>query len=199
MIPIVPTPDSVRSRLVQFDNDPRYYGADQAIQLVIDQWPDNNNALHILIKTVLINRLYSTQIFAVYEAAQHIFTLQIDERLRKGEISLVTDVAQMKNIGAHGRNNLSFAAKYCAWHQPDLFQIWDNLVVGLLWQYRKAHNFAEFKRNDLYCYPRFMKINESFKSFFGLQQFSRKEIDKFLYIEARLAAEAEAGIPSEKV
>jgi hypothetical protein len=173
------TPSHVRSRLTQFDNDPRYYGGDEAIKLVVDQWPKNNDPRHVLIKTVLINRLYSTNIYNVYEAARHIFVLEIDERLRNGDISLANEVAQM-SIGEHGRYNLSFASKYCAWHQPDHFQILDSSIAGLLWKYRKKYNFAAFKKYELYDYPTFIKIIQGFQSFFGLQEFSRKQIDKFL-------------------
>ena len=60
-----PNSNYVRQQLSAFENDPRYYGADEALGLVFKQWPANVELSHVLIKVVLLNRLYNTNIFAV--------------------------------------------------------------------------------------------------------------------------------------
>lgn len=185
MIPPQPTIEHVNALLTRFNADDRYFGADRAIQLVIDQWPLNEVFDHVLIKAVLINRLYSTNIYNIYGAANHIVNLHIDDQLQRGDSSLVDKIARME-VSNGERINLAFAAKYCAWHQPDKFQIFDNLVADLLCKYRRQYQFATFGRSDLRDYPTFIHVIEQFQNFFGLKTFSRKHIDKFLWMEAKI-------------
>ncbi len=182
MLP-VPTPDYVRRRLAEFDASPRYYGAERTLQLAFGQWPRNDDYDHVLIKVILLNRLYSTNIFDVFTVAQHIVNQRIDDRLAAHDQSVVTAIAKVP-FRARARTLLSFATKYCSWHRPDGFQIYDAYVDWLLWQSQREHRFATFKRWELREYPRFVQIVDAYRHHFGLgNTFTRKQIDKFLWIE----------------
>ena len=63
--------------------------------------------------------------------------MPVDERLAHGDLSLVSDIAQMK-FGEKSRFNLSFASKYCSWHQPTPYQIYDGVVNQMLWNYQET-------------------------------------------------------------
>jgi hypothetical protein len=82
------------------------------------------------------------------------------------------------------RRLYSFATKYCGWHQPDHYQIYDSRVDWILRQYRTAFSFATFKDKDLADYSEFVRVIQSLVDRFKLQQFTRKQLDKFLWIEA---------------
>lgn len=177
-----PTAKYVRDQLRESEGQDRYWGADPAVRLVFDEWPENTVPAHVLVKVTILNALYATNIFNVYPVADRILSLKLDERLRDGDETLVADVAQVK-LGKKNKTLLSFASKYCAWHQPDRFQIFDSRVEYMLWEYRKAFAFADFQRGTLRDYPSFARIIGEFRDFFGLKEFTRKKIDKFLWVE----------------
>lgn len=179
-----PTPDSVTRQLRVFDMTAGYHDADQAVAIVFDQWPRNRRIEEVLVKTTVLNRLYSTNVYGVYEVAKHIVGLDIEVRLKRGDANLVHDIADIK-IGGKPRYLLSFASKYCHWHQPEHYQMYDSYVDGLLWQYRKNFDFARFRRAELRKYSRFLEVVDGLVSHFGLHGFSRKEIDIFLWMEGR--------------
>jgi hypothetical protein len=176
-----PTPTYVRRRLNTYIRD-RYYSADPAIDLVFDRWPENSDRPQVLAKVTVLNALYGTRIFDVYPVVDRILSLKLDDRLRSGDETIVDDVAHVK-LGGRTRVLLSFASKYCAWHQPKQFQIFDSRVVRTLCEYRKAYSFGGFTRYGLRDYPTFARVIGQFRNFFGLNHFTRKEIDKFLWLE----------------
>jgi len=175
-----PTPEYVRSRLPLFDD---YADADAALELVFQAWPDNTHLPHVLVKVVTLNRLYSTSIFDVHGVARHIVSLDLDSDLRSAEPGLVPRIATFQLSNGKSRNNYSFATKYCAWHNPDGFQIYDSRVDEALWHYKKHYGFASFRRYDLGDYPTFTQIMDQFIEHFELHTFTRRQLDKFLWIE----------------
>ncbi len=180
----LPEPDIgyVLQRLEAMRGDDRFYGAERAVQLVFEQWPTNRDAEEVLVKVVVLNRLYSTNIYDPYTVAAHIIALNIDQRLAAGESQLVSDLARV-SFRDKKRFLLSFATKYCSWHQPSRFQIFDSYVEWLLWQYKKQFGFATFRKYELRVYPTFIDIIGRFVDHFGLQALSQKDIDKFLWSE----------------
>jgi len=161
-----------------------YADADLALQLVFDAWPGNAEMSQVLAKVVTLNRLYSTSILDVHGVARHIVSLEIDERLRASDLGLVTRIASFIQSDGKSRYNYSFATKYCAWHNPSGFQIYDKRVDSAIWGYKKDFGFAVFRRYDLRDYEEFMSIIGRFVEHFRLHEFSRKQLDKFLWIEA---------------
>jgi len=69
----------------------------------------------------------------------YIVKLNIDDRLKKNEFSLVEDIA---NISVQGKNHhlLHFASVYCNFHKPEVFPIYSDQYHDF---YRKY--IAEFK------------------------------------------------------
>jgi hypothetical protein len=179
----MPNLEYVTARLAELEKNGRFYGAERAVALVFRQWPMNTDFQEVLVKTTVLNRLYSTNIYDVWSVAQHIVNLGIDEALKRGNQSLVNEIAGVR-LGTKPRYVLSFATKYCSWHEPDKFQIYDSRVEKMLWLYKKHFAFCQFRRKHLRDYPRFIEIVDNFKSYFALNDLSRKEVDKFLYAEA---------------
>ena len=179
-----PTTEYIRNRLKETHGKDRYFGADPAVRRVFDQWPENREHAEVLAKVTVLNALYATRIMNVYPVVDRILELKIDRRLRAGDETLVGDVAKVK-LGRKHRILLSFATKYCAWHQPEEYQIFDANVEWIIWEYRKRYGFADYRRYAIRDYPTFARLISEFRDFFGLKQFTRKQIDKFLWIERR--------------
>lgn len=132
----------------------------------------------ILIKCSSLNDFYSTNIFDIHAVAQHILSLHIDERLEKHELSLVKDIADVKDIG---KKYYSFATKYCSHHQPEHYAIYDSYVENVLVSLNMRDKFANFKRReDLKDYDTYMMAIKAFQQRYGLQ-YSIKELDMYLW------------------
>ena len=188
----VPTPELVASFAARFDADRRYGPADRALERLFRQWPLNAELEAVLTKVTVLNSLYSTNVFATVDMAEHIRGLSIDDELRKGSYSVVDKVARL-TAGGKARRHYSFAAKYCGWHSPEQFPLYDNLVERLIWQYQKEFTFAAFKRDDLQDYERFAEVIPAFRRFFKVEQASLRSVDKFLWLSAKDAKDAAAG------
>lgn len=116
-------------------------------KLFFNLCPQNVCIEDIFLKCSSLNDFYSTNIFDVHSVAKHILSLNIDERLRSGDISLVHDISHVR-VGAKKEDRVfySFATKYCSHHQPMKFAIFDNYVEKVLWHFQKKDKFSSFKR-----------------------------------------------------
>lgn len=112
----------------------------------------------------------------MFPVAKHILSLVIDERLRAGDISLVSEI-QRVTINNVEKNFYSFATKYCSHHCPLDFPIYDSYVEKVLCYFRNRDKFASFKNQDLKDYAKFKGILIEFRSFYGLNKYNLKEIE----------------------
>jgi hypothetical protein len=66
-----------------------------AISALLKLFPDNKDYKGVLLKCVVINSLYYTQIRAITNAAKHIVALNIDAGLERGDTQLVDQIARL--------------------------------------------------------------------------------------------------------
>ena len=176
-----PTPQEVLNYQASWDRMDDYREQERALnRLFFDLAPSNKDLADILIKVTTLNQFYSTNIFSIYPVAKHIQSLQIDARLASGDCTLVNDI-QVVHLKEKTKHFYSFASKYCSHHNPDAFPIYDSYVDEVLRYFRDVDGFATFRTPELKNYVRFKEILLEFRSFYGLEQFSLKEIDKFLW------------------
>lgn len=149
-------------------------------KLFFKTYPNNTDINDILIKASSLNDFYSTNIFSIFPVAKHILELNIDKRLKDGDSSLVNDIATII-INGKPKYFYSFATKYCSHHYPSDFPIYDYFVEKCLMYFKHKDNFYNFSRNDLRNYSKFKKILIEFKSFYNLDMFNLKDIDKYLW------------------
>jgi len=137
-----------------------------------------------------INKFNGNQELTVVEdvVAEHISSRNIDAKLRDRSLELVGEIAHIE-INGKLRNNYSFASKYCHWHQPEKYPIYDSYADNLLWRNRKQDKFIAFTQAELLQYPRIKQIIEDFKNHYGLSQFSFNDLDKFLWGYGKEVAE----------
>lgn len=174
----VPTADFIQSRILQFDRD--NHVTEEALAILIDAFPNNTDLRHILLKVTAINALSSTQIRGVHRVAEHILECSIDGRLAAADAGVIDAIARV-TFKDKTRNNYSFATKFCSWHRPDLFPIWDSRVERCLRGYQRQDRFDVFTESDLWQYIRFRAVVASFGRNYQLGAFSLKDTDKFLY------------------
>ena len=149
-------------------------------KLFLAACPQNTDMDDILVKVSCLNDFYSTNIFSPFAVARHIQELHIDERLRVGDPAVVGDIASI-TISGKPRVFYSFATKYCSHHRPLDYAIWDSYVDEVLKYFRDVDGFSDFAREDLKRYGRFKDVLFEFRSFYGLERYNLKELDKYLW------------------
>jgi hypothetical protein len=172
-----PTVELVRAEEAIFDRE--NVVTERALAELIERFPQNTELAHILLKVVALNKLYATNILNVYSVAERIAELKIDADLKASSIPLV-DVMAPVTIGNKQRVNLSFASKYCSWHRPDTYPIYDSRAEACLWAYSKQFSLG-FARKDLWKYVTYYTAVRQFRDRFELGTLTFKQIDKFLY------------------
>jgi hypothetical protein len=83
----------------------------------------------------------------------HILKLNIDDRLNKGDLSVVEDIAHAK-INGTVHNLLHFASLYCNLHKPDVFPIYSDQHHDFYRKYIKHFNLS-IDGEKLNTYPVF--------------------------------------------
>lgn len=174
-----PTSELVASYIQKYSE--KQAVVDAALGNLFQAFPNNTAYEDVLLKVVALNGLYATNIFATNRMAQHIWRLNIDSQLQAGSTDVVERIAPLQ-IGDKVRNNYSFATKYCAWHAPDAYPIYDSRVETMLWGYRNQTQFTNFRRQDLRSYKSFRDVILAFRNYFQLTDFTLREIDKFLWL-----------------
>ena len=142
-----PTAEEVEKYLEQWKHLNNYVNQENSLdKLFYDLIPNNKLIEDILIKCSTLNDFYSTNIYSIFPVVKHILELDIDERLKEGDLTLVNDIANVKDLD---RRFYSFASKYCSHHNFEQFPIYDNYVDRVLRYFRRVYGFAKFKNDDL--------------------------------------------------
>jgi len=123
----------------------------------------------ILIKVSIIDSLYRTNLFDNVGVANHIYSIKsLDEDLSNEKNSAVEKIANWK------KNILSFATKYCHFHNKEVYPLYDQYVVSAL------RNLIGWK--DKRTYQNFLNGINQFKSKYNLESISLEDIDTFLWL-----------------
>lgn len=177
----------------------KYSVQEDIVKYAFGQYPENTELGKIEAKVKLLNLFYSTGIQATVKMAQHILTLRIDERLKKGDLSIVEEIAKLPLDNDKIRYNYSFATKYCANHYPDKYPIYDNLVATLfgnlfanqkLFPYKCTKKQTDEKNNSftksqffnkLRDYKFYVDVYKAFMKNYDLEHLSYREVDSYLW------------------
>jgi len=173
-----PTADEVIRAEKKFDQEAR--PIEWVLKQLFEKFPKNTDFGKVVVKTKVLNVLYSTQIRAVNILARHISSLAIDADLNEGNLEIVDKISKVQLSGGKTREYFSFASKYCNWHNPTAYPIYDGNVEACLWHYKRQDGFATFTRSG-YGYPEFVRRVNAFRDFYRLTSFSYKQLDKFLW------------------
>lgn len=169
-------------------NEPKfknYEYEDSTLAWLFKTYPHNTDLHHIIIKATCLDTFYGTNItmnYKIHQVAQHIAGLDFDKRVKSGDIRLVDDIA---SIESSKPKILSFASKYCVWHNHNIygrddFVIYDSIVKAKLKEFNKTYPFATFDNKDLENYATYKEILDSFRKTFGLKCKFR-ELDWYLW------------------
>ncbi len=172
-----PTVGLVHAECVEFDHENRL--TEDALRQLWEHFPQNIEPHHVLLKVLVLNKLYSTRIrdIEVERMAGHIADLHLDPLLAHGSpgaVDLITNCGKL-------RKHFSFATKFCSWHNPTVYPIYDSRVDECLWSYKKQAQFANFYRKDFKSYEKFLAVVTAFRNFYGHESLTFRQLDKFLW------------------
>ena len=184
----IPTAERVRDAGKIFDRDNQVI--EEALSELFARYHLNTNPSHVLFKVVTLNRLYSAGVLAVEALAAEIYKngKVIDAALAGGDGSAVEAISRI-TIKGKKLKFFSFATKYCSWHNQEAYPVYDSRVDRYLWSLQRYKPFSDFKRRSDLCkdYVTFFKIMADFRRNYGLESFSFKDIDKFLWFQTLLS------------
>ena len=188
-----PSADQVKMYLKKRDAQAKcnpwrvYEPQEKCVENFFTEFPRNNNMKDVLAKSYLLNSLYNTRISNEHlnKIAQNIVHIMkdCDQRLNKCDLELVNEIAYVELNEWECRNNFSFATKYCSFHYREKYPIYDRYVDQTLWHFQGK--FCKFYRRGLRNYRRFYEVLEKFKEFYMLEEFTWKEIDRYLWLAGR--------------
>lgn len=177
----MPSKSAVEEYLLKWNTLENYQLQESALhKLFFELCPENKLIEDILLKASTLNDFYSTNIFSIYPVAKHICSLNIDERLKNGDITLVGDIQKVV-IGGVTKKFYSFSTKYCSHHNALDYPIYDSYVDEVLRHFRKQDKFANFNDTDLKDYVSFKSILIEFRKFYRLEKFNIKQIDQYIW------------------
>jgi len=101
--------------------------------------PSNSSVDDVRNKMSAMNDAEINQHTLMEEVIKHIINLKIDDRINRGDLTVVEDIA---NISAKGKSFslLHFASAFCNFHKPDLFPIYSDQHIGFYKRYIKEYN-----------------------------------------------------------
>ena len=130
----------------------------------------NDSEKIVLIKVILIDGLYKTNLKDQISVAKHISEINLlDNLLEKGDINAVEKVAKWND-----KNLMSFASKFCHFHNKKAYPIYDSYVcVALkkLLEWKDKRDYNDFEQ----------AINNFRKEIMG-GEVSLEDIDKYLWL-----------------
>src|SRR5271167_2924716 len=90
-----PTVELVQAECDAFDQEPSTQLGEEALGLLWAQYPRNAETSHVLLKVLVLNKLYSTQIrdIDVEPLSRHIARIGIDSLLTRGSLEAVDLIA----------------------------------------------------------------------------------------------------------
>ncbi|STQ83719.1 hypothetical protein [Helicobacter fennelliae] len=194
------TKSEVRNALDEWQTleNGKYRENELALIDLVKHYKSNDSLKSILLKIATLNEFYSTNIKRAFSMANHILKLDIDTKLKALKDSPHNELRCCKELvhsiaNLEGTNFISFASKYCSFHNQELFPIFDNLVAKVLCQLQKSDNFSDFNprrfannpQHQLRDYAIFKKAILDFINFYDLKDFNFKEIDRFLWQKGR--------------
>jgi hypothetical protein len=117
----------------ELTREDRYPFADKILKIEFEN--SKNDLAQIYKKVILLNSLYSTNIYATFDVALNISNIEnFSIRAKNGDLELVEEIRKNR-IAETDKDFYSFATKYCHHHNPKAFPIYDSFVENSIIYY----------------------------------------------------------------
>ena len=110
----------------------------------------------------------------------HIVSLNIDANLQSKDHQIVMDIASLEFRG-QPRFYYAFATRYCCYHHPEIYPIYDLLIEQFLRLHYKRINGTAIEDQQLLEYTAFKILMEEYLNASHLPLSNYWELDKFIW------------------
>ena len=175
-----------------FERVDDYPLADRALRPLFTAHRPNTDHASVLAKTVALNGLYRAGVLDIYRMAAHIHRngRQLDHLLAAGDpraVALVRWGHRIKKRRGSEFGFYSFATKYCHWHQPDQYPMYDSYVVVALKTVLRSLDQRDLLRGaDLRDFSTFRRMVAAAKQGVGWKRHGYKGFDQALWIMGKV-------------
>lgn len=186
-----PSDSEVQKYLDVWDQLDDYVSQEVALTSLFSNYPNNTDINEVLIKCTVLNQFYSAGVKGIdlLPLAEHIVSLNIDQNLQDGSWDVVEKIVKCKKL----RNYYSFASKYCSWHNPQKYPIYDSYVDNVLYALRKDIENIKY-RKDLKNYKVYGNALTAIANKYNLKavrinntnDVNFKILDKYLWLLGKL-------------
>ena len=142
---------------------------------------ENKSIEDVLIKAAALNDMHNIGLNVSFLFAKYIADLDIDTRLKVADITLVGDIQKDKK-GSLAKKKLIFASKYCSFHMPKEYPMYDEYIEYILKYFRKKDNFCDFKDEDLQDYVKYKAILIDFKKYYKLGRYDFRKLTQYMWL-----------------
>jgi hypothetical protein len=156
------------------------------------KYPFNTSADDIHVKLSSINDTDISNNALMEDTIKHILNLNVDDRIKRGDLSVVEDIAHIKTDGKLFYL-LHFASVYCNFHRPELFPIYSEQHITFYKKYIKE-NKLPLDPEKINTYAVFAKALDDLVNRLGLSgKMNYLHLRKFgwLYAESVVKESAE--------
>ena len=181
----------IMTKKIMLDAERRFYVKEKwarrdikALDALFSAYPKNTCSWQVLLKVTVLNALYKTRIMNVYPVVETILGVgrKLDSLISRGDPAAV-DLMKMVKFEKRDKtiNFFSFASKYCHFHKPDRYPIYDQYVDAALRKLRREKKLS-FGTDALNreAYAPFKSVIDSFIGRYA-NGCSYDAVDKFLW------------------
>ena len=176
-----PTNKLVQKYLDEWDNKEdmvSYREQENFLVNIFKKYNENKEVDKIILKVLMLDKFYSTQIRNSVSMAKGISRIKnIEDRLKKGDVELIDEIASCTGV----RREYSFATKYCSFHNPKKFPIYDQYVRKILHHFKNEYSNLKLTHKDFENYNIFVNSIYDFIKYYKLEKYTIKDIDRFLW------------------
>lgn len=170
------TPFSIRERISYFESIEGYFTGDKKLYDFIKSEIGNESLETVMTKVAAIGNPTLWENGGQDAMSSHIHSLKIDDRLRRGDLTVVMDIGNFESI-TNPDELYHFASKYCCYHFPDLFPIYCSSG------HKIANVLAPNPRQEITNhYDWYSEMIELAKAQLGLTSLNYLELNKFLWL-----------------
>ena len=186
-VPQIPTPsvDEVNKYAYNFTLSPGYAPINRLQKLFTEVFPHNTNEYHVASKVCVLNSYSHVNLKHTYAIVNHLLGIKdLDARLLDGDLLLIEEIRH----GIPGIDYYSFATKYCAFHQPSQYVVYDRYSSAILWHFIKESKvqgkcFTEVStRNKFKDYLNYIQVTLDFIDHYKLNNQRMHKIDQYLWL-----------------
>lgn len=135
-----PATEEVETLLMTYYNEDYYrkYRDDATtLQYLYQTYRGNHHLNQVHVKVAVLDDFFGYGLSHTYQLSQHIASLDMDERLKKGDPGVVADICKAPYaMEREERERLySFASRYCNQHEAQLYPIYDRHSAACMTEY----------------------------------------------------------------